>query len=511
MARADPGRHGRADFPPPAGDPQPALAEQGVRPPEGSTVPVPIDGSDSDTNKYAIQLMRFAKDGTSHVGFAKTVSEQIALGRVGALVDVPEGGRQAAAQSFAVAYAAENIVDWSVEDVGGFYVPTRVLLREFKRDDRYPRHPAEPVDRAGLGRRRRPSNGRKARALQGGVRRNGGGPLGISRRRRLHLRHHLPRAGAGDPGRRRAHLRPVPLQGRPDRAAGTTASCPPSGACRCRSSRSSSSAPAPTPPTARSRRSSTSSTSTSPTTAPMRSWSTAPSTPPCRPTMRRATPTTTPPSTTSGRAPSGKCRRGSKPGIIEYTGTGLEALEKRLNDKEAQIAAIGGRLMPGMSKSVSESNNQSTLREANEQALLLNVIMALEEGMTALVRYWLMFRDVPLSADPDPALRDRHHLPVRRHRRAVAARDPAALRGRSAAGRRALRELRPQQHRPLDHELDEFKRKMDDPNSFVGQPDAAARCARLRQPGAGDRPAAARARGRHAAAPDRRSKSAASA
>jgi hypothetical protein len=87
---------------------------------------------------------------------------------------------------------------------------------------------------------------------------------------------------------------------------------------------------------------------------------------------------------------------GETPGIIEFKGEGLKTLERALNEKEQQIAAIGGRLMPGMSKSVSESDNQSSLREANEQSLLLNVMMALEEGMTLLVRYWLMFRDLPL-------------------------------------------------------------------------------------------------------------------
>jgi hypothetical protein len=87
---------------------------------------------------------------------------------------------------------------------------------------------------------------------------------------------------------------------------------------------------------------------------------------------------------------------GETPGILEFKGEGLKTLERALNEKEQQIAAIGGRLMPGMSKSTSESDNQSHLREANEQSLLLNVMMALEEGMTMLVRYWLMFRDVPL-------------------------------------------------------------------------------------------------------------------
>ena len=37
-------------------------------------------------------------------------------------------------------------------------------------------------------------------------------------------------------------------------------------------------------------------------------------------------------------------------GIIEFTGHGLRFLENALKDKEAQISAIGGRMMPGASR-----------------------------------------------------------------------------------------------------------------------------------------------------------------
>jgi hypothetical protein len=83
------------------------------------------------------QLKRFAKDGTSHQGFAKTVvAEQIALGRFGALVDVAATAN-GAPKSYAVGYAAENIVDWTVEEVEGLFMITRVLLREFERIDEH--------------------------------------------------------------------------------------------------------------------------------------------------------------------------------------------------------------------------------------------------------------------------------------------------------------------------------------------------------------------------------------
>lgn len=77
-----------------------------------------------------------------------------------------------------------------------------------------------------------------------------------------------------------------------------------------------------------------------------------------------------------------------KAGVIEYQGQGLRFLESALSIKESQIAAIGGRLMPGSANSPSESGESLQLKEQNEYTLLLNLVDCLDEGMTELLGWW---------------------------------------------------------------------------------------------------------------------------
>ncbi|MDE4303658.1 DUF4055 domain-containing protein [Phaeobacter gallaeciensis] len=74
--------------------------------------------------------------------------------------------------------------------------------------------------------------------------------------------------------------------------------------------------------------------------------------------------------------------------ILEFGGQGLRSLESALTTKEAQIAAIGGRMLPGANTGPGESANALRLREANEQSLLLNVADCLDEAFT-IVLTWL--------------------------------------------------------------------------------------------------------------------------
>ena len=84
--------------------------------------------------KFKNAVRKFGKDGSSHVAFTKgTVGEQLGVGRIGILVDAP-ATTTVDPTSFAVAYTAENILDWDMTtDDWGIYVPSRVLLREFER------------------------------------------------------------------------------------------------------------------------------------------------------------------------------------------------------------------------------------------------------------------------------------------------------------------------------------------------------------------------------------------
>lgn len=76
---------------------------------------------------------------------------------------------------------------------------------------------------------------------------------------------------------------------------------------------------------------------------------------------------------------------GEKAGIIEYSGRGLDSLEKGIEVLENQVASLGGRLI-GDSGSAGQSDNQIKLKDRNEQSLLLNVTTVINENMTALLR-----------------------------------------------------------------------------------------------------------------------------
>lgn len=88
---------------------------------------------------------------------------------------------------------------------------------------------------------------------------------------------------------------------------------------------------------------------------------------------------------------------GTKPGILEFNGSGLKFLENACNSKEDQIAALGGRLVGVERVSAGESNNQLKMKESNESALLLNISSVLDTSFTALIRWWAQWQDVPIN------------------------------------------------------------------------------------------------------------------
>ena len=429
--------------------------------------------------KLLTQLQRFAKDGTSHQGFAKTVAlEQVALGRFGALVDVaPNRDPTAPAKSYTVGYAAENIVDWTVEDVDGFYIPTRILLREFERVDEHatPSQQNPWIGREGSETAQRTSGGRRAGLAerQGSARADA-----LARPSRFtssytfrtiyrELVLELQKDGSRvykqfvyveDPlGQARDVFTPM--------VRGRTLSFIPfvffgsmSNAADCEK-----------PPLL------------DIVELNLKHYRTYAELEHGR--FFTALPTYYAPELDDSDASEyhigpGRVwvvdKESGTPGILEFKGEGLKTLERALNEKEQQIAAIGGRLMPGMSKSVSESDNQSALREANEQSLLLNVIMALEDGMTSVVRYWLMFRDIPLN---DTATL-RYEIDATFLTTALDARALRAIQQLYEGGLLPVDALYENFVKngiiPSTQTLEEFTVKMNDPKSFIGQPDAIA-------------------------------------
>jgi hypothetical protein len=90
--------------------------------------------------------------------------------------------------------------------------------------------------------------------------------------------------------------------------------------------------------------------------------------------------------------------KGEQAGVIEFQGQGLVFLENALTTKEQQVAAIGGRMMPGTSKSAAESDNSLKMKEANEQTLLMNIADTVDEGFTQLLRWWADWMNTPVRS-----------------------------------------------------------------------------------------------------------------
>ncbi|AFU86528.1 portal protein [Caulobacter phage CcrRogue] len=423
--------------------------------------------------KFKDAVRRFAKDGSSHATFAKAVlSEQAGVGRFGVLVDVVDNPRKGAvATSFAVGYSAENILDWDeVVDMGGFYVPSRVLLREFVRDLRW-KSDIEPLTTAQARKARAAAlaSGSASSPMVRQTARTLGGYSYITVYRELKLEEiewpsgevklaYVQYLYEEDPESRPiARIVPTvrgePLDFIPFKffgASGNTADVekpPLLDICDLNLSHYR-------------------------TYAELEYGR-----------LFTALPVYYAPGTDSegtgeyhiGPNMVWEVPQGSEPGILEYTGQGLKALETALNDKERQIAAIGGRMMPGASKSVSESNNQTVLREANEQSLLLNIIQACESGMTDVVRWWLMWRDVPL-ADTENL---RYEVNTDFLSTPIGAREMRAIQLMANDGLLPdpvfYEYMRKAEVISSDMTFEEFQALRADENSFINNPDAQAR------------------------------------
>lgn len=426
-------------------------------------------------NRFQHAVNRFAKDGTSHQGFSKTTAtEQIALGRFGVLIDAPEENIGLQPQSYAVGYAAENIVDWRIEEVDGYYQPTMVLLREFVREVSTASHDNPWIQgEAAKASRRSKGKAPQVRLPNGKVEElakpapslsaSGGYAYSVIYRElrldrmsdgtRIYVQNLYRDDPYGIPYKQNIPaIRGNPLSFIPFVFFGSFSNA----------------ADVEKPPLL---------DIVDLNLAHYRSYAELE-----YGRFYTALPTYYAPGNADndsaeyhiGPGTVWEVPSGETPGILEFKGEGLKTLERSLNEKEAQIAAIGGRLMPGMSKSVSESDNQSQMREANEQSLLLNVVMALEEGMTMLLRYWLMFRDVPLRDSENL----RYELDTTFLSVAADARTLRALQQLFEAGILPIDSLYENFIRngvvPNSTTLEEFTAQMQNPNSFIGQPDAVA-------------------------------------
>lgn len=83
-------------------------------------------------------------------------------------------------------------------------------------------------------------------------------------------------------------------------------------------------------------------------------------------------------------------RKGCSARIMEFNGHGLKFLENILDIKEQQASALGGRMMGVRAVASSESNNAEKIKERNEQAVLLKITSRLDEAFTFALRLWAL-------------------------------------------------------------------------------------------------------------------------
>lgn len=91
----------------------------------------------------------------------------------------------------------------------------------------------------------------------------------------------------------------------------------------------------------------------------------------------------------------------TKPGILEYYGTGLKELANSLAEKESHISQLGGKLFGIDTKQGSQAPEVAAQTQANEMSILMTICDAVSDGLTRALRWWAKWQDVD-----DPKLVD---------------------------------------------------------------------------------------------------------
>lgn len=424
-------------------------------------------------------VSNFAKDGAGHVNFTKTVlGESLTMGRYGVLVDV-DTSPSTEAKSYAVGYSAENILDWTVDEVHGAYRVTRVLLREFERELRDTPNQQNPwIGSTNPG---SPAGKRQTSRVQNAaqVQVRGGGASSLVRQTAKYLEAYtyktiyrelvLLQDGNGDWVYQQNVYdddpQTTPRQIFTPTVRGVTLDFIPFmffGA-------SANTADVEKPPLLDIADLNISHYRTYADLEHGRIYTAMPTYyAPTRDDEGAANYHIGPDQVWETPADA------QPPGIIEFKGQGLGALVTALAVKEQQIAAIGGRLMAGAAKT-SENTNQTVLREANEQALLLNAILATESGMREVLRWWLMWRDVPLAASANL----RYNVNKAFLSSPIGARELRAIQMMYDDGFITIdiyySYLLKAEVIDADVTLDDFTAALEDPDSFINAPNARAR------------------------------------
>ena len=76
----------------------------------------------------------------------------------------------------------------------------------------------------------------------------------------------------------------------------------------------------------------------------------------------------------------------AKVGMLEFTGQGLGALERALDDKQAVMAILGARMLEAQKKAV-ESSDTHEIRQAGESSSLQSIAGTVEDGLTRVMTW----------------------------------------------------------------------------------------------------------------------------
>lgn len=168
-------------------------------------------------------------------------------------------------------------------------------------------------------------------------------------------------------------------------------------------------------------------------------------------------------------------KKGCKAGVIEFNGQGLKFLENALVQKEAQAASLGGRMIGVTSQSTAETDNQTKMKDRNEQAILLQNARALEESATETLRWWASFNLVSADAVVQIAVEYNKDFLYD----AIGSREFRAIQALYQAGHIPVEVLYDYLKKAEvineDMSLDQFKLYLNTKGSFPNQPDFAAR------------------------------------
>lgn len=168
---------------------------------------------------------------------------------------------------------------------------------------------------------------------------------------------------------------------------------------------------------------------------------------------------------------------GGKAGILEFNGHGLRSLETALNMKETQAASLGGRMIGLMARATAESDNQTKLKERNEQSLLLDISSTMDEGCTQLLRWLAWWAGESENSVAGFEVEFNKYFLMDN----TGAREFRAIAGMYSDGILPVEVIYDYFSRaeiiPEWMSVDEFRELLESPDSFPAQPDAEARFA----------------------------------